>query len=114
MSVYWNDSGSRPSSSRSPAEPLLYDEHEPSDSMHLIRGGIIKVMQDASFLLGAADVTDWPALGAELAAGSAPDSGGKHHVWKLLPSNVQNAITTLADEALETESKRIVLDGLNA
>lgn len=97
-----------------PSGALLYDQNEPSDSMHLIRGGIIKVMQDASFLLGEMDVTDWPALSVELAMGSDPASGWKHQVWKLLPGNIQKAITTLGDEAFESESKRIVLDGLNA
>ncbi len=72
-----------------PSGALLFDEHEQSDALHLIRGGIVKVMQDASFLIGEADVTDWASLSAELSAGSDPSSGVKHQVWKLLPGTAQ-------------------------
>jgi Fe-S-cluster-containing hydrogenase component 2/CRP-like cAMP-binding protein len=96
-----------------PSGALLYDQNEPSDSMHLIRGGIIKVMRDASYLLGESDITDWPSLGADLSAGSDSTSGFKHQVWSLLPASARKAITLLEDDGFGPGSRRIVLDALN-
>lgn len=96
-----------------PSGALLYDQNEPSDCLHLIRSGIVKVIQDASFMLGEADITDWSALGGELAAGADPKSGLKHRLWNLLPDSARTALDLLEDESFGPRSRRLVLDALN-
>jgi Fe-S-cluster-containing hydrogenase component 2 len=50
---------------------LIFDEHEQSDCMHVIRNGVVKVMKGASFLVSKNDVSDMAKLRDELAT-SAP------------------------------------------
>lgn len=92
-----------------PSGGLLYDENEPSDSMHLIRNGILRVMQNTSFLIGPDDVTDWPALVAELADGANPESGPRHRVWTRLPEPVRARLDTPPDDL----AKHALLAALN-
>jgi CRP-like cAMP-binding protein len=66
---------------------LLYDEHDHSDSMYVIRGGLVKVMQNVSSLLVADDVRDWPKLLAFVRG--EPKSAAVRHVQQLLPEKVR-------------------------
>ncbi|MHB1425530.1 MAG: 4Fe-4S binding protein [Gemmataceae bacterium] len=63
---------------------LIYDEHDTSDGMYIIRGGLVKVMKNVTSLLAEEDVLDWPKLMAFLRG----DSPIVTHLRSLLPERV--------------------------
>jgi Fe-S-cluster-containing hydrogenase component 2/CRP-like cAMP-binding protein len=68
---------------------LIYDEHDRSDGMYVIRGGLVKVMKNVSSLLAAEDVLNWPAL-TELVCGiSGEPSAALRHIRQLLPEKLR-------------------------
>ncbi len=66
---------------------ILCDENDRSDSLFLIRRGMVRVVKNASALLGLADVPDWAALtrliGEAITEGAA---GPQAVLGKLLPA----------------------------
>jgi Fe-S-cluster-containing hydrogenase component 2/CRP-like cAMP-binding protein len=96
-----------------PSGGILYDENEPSDGMHLIRSGILRVMQNVSYLIGENDVTDWPALAAELAEGADRATGPRHRVWIMLPAFIRASLTRSAESVEDPEWRRTLLAALN-
>jgi Fe-S-cluster-containing hydrogenase component 2/CRP-like cAMP-binding protein len=82
---------------------LICDEFERSDSLYIVRSGLIKVMKNVSWLLPAGDVKDWKGLAAALTAaggsegGDEADARGKAlgKLWALLPEGVRNSLQQL-------------------
>lgn len=81
-----------------PSGGLLYDQNDSTaDGMHLIRSGIIKVMQNVSFLLAGDDIVDWPALRTELREAADAGSGVRHEVWLRLAEGARAETAADAD-----------------
>jgi Fe-S-cluster-containing hydrogenase component 2/CRP-like cAMP-binding protein len=70
---------------------LICDEHEPSDSVYVICGGLVKVMKNVTSLLTAEDVLDWPALVAHLSDGPQA-TAGRRYLRGLLPERARAAL----------------------
>ncbi len=96
---------------------LVCDEHEHSDSLYIVRSGLVKVMKNVSSLVAADDVKDWAGLCARLRQGDAPAGGAAPpkaaaKLWQLLPAPVQTLLRS--DPAgLDDVRKADILYGLN-
>jgi hypothetical protein len=53
---------------------IICDQHDESDSMYVVRSGVVRVVQGVSSLLRPEDFADWPKL-AGLLAGGPPAAG---------------------------------------
>ncbi len=78
---------------------LICDEHERSDSMYLVRQGLVKVMKGVSYMLSPADVTDWGALGQALVKGAAGAGSPHAKFWSLLVERTRKALQNAPDPA---------------
>src|SRR5262249_19658969 len=58
---------------------LICDEHDRSDSVYLIRTGLVKVVKNVSALLAADEVLDWKGLCSGLATASGKEGPAKVH-----------------------------------
>jgi Fe-S-cluster-containing hydrogenase component 2/CRP-like cAMP-binding protein len=85
---------------------LICDEHERSDSMYVIRSGLVKVLKGASSLLAANDVADWKVLGGLLAEGSAAQTPVSRYVAGLLPVPVRTQLGRAAVGETLTEGEQ--------
>lgn len=91
---------------------VICDENEPSDSMYIIRSGLVKVLKHATSLLAPGDVADWARLTTLLReAGQAAAVGPRAALWKLLPEAVRALLSR--DAALAPDEQRVVVNGLN-
>jgi Fe-S-cluster-containing hydrogenase component 2/CRP-like cAMP-binding protein len=70
---------------------LIYDEHEASDSMYVIRSGLVKIMKNVSSLLVLEDVLDWGELAAFVRGKDAQAPPAVQHLRQLLPEGVRSA-----------------------
>src|SRR5579872_6482240 len=50
---------------------VICDEHERSDGLYIVRGGLVKVIKNASWLIGTEDVLSWSGLCTALKDGEA-------------------------------------------
>ncbi len=94
------------------AGQLICEEHDRSDSMFIIRSGVVKTVKNASCLLRHDDVSDWPALVKHLLAGQQ-ETGGRAALWQSLPEAVREILRTEATNVSEG-SRGAVVEGLNA
>jgi CRP-like cAMP-binding protein len=86
---------------------LICDENDRSDSLFIVRSGLVKVIKNVSALLDLDDVPDWGALGAALREGAAgaassaktPLAEARGKVWQLLPERVRTILSGAADPA---------------
>src|SRR5262245_33678106 len=93
---------------------LICDEHDRADTMYIIRSGFIKVMKDASALLGEAAVSDWPTLCKLVHAGSQEPAGPRRKIWDMVPAPLRGLIeAAAAGKALTDEDKKQILFALN-
>ncbi len=53
---------------------VICDENDRSDSLYIIRGGLVKVMKNTSALLGVDDVKDWSKLSVLLSSAHKPEA----------------------------------------
>lgn len=92
---------------------IICDEHDRSDSLFIIRRGMVKILKNSTSLLGPADVADWTKLKTLLREGSAEGKATPQAVlWKLLASTVRDLILR-ETSALSGEEQSEVLHGLN-
>jgi Fe-S-cluster-containing hydrogenase component 2/CRP-like cAMP-binding protein len=89
---------------------IICDEHDRSDSMYIIRSGLVKTVKNASELLSADDIVDWPGLCARLLQGGQEGAGLLGLVWKKLPEALQNALRQTPVPETEGEAVRIALN----
>jgi CRP-like cAMP-binding protein len=93
---------------------LICEEHERSDSMYVIRSGLVKVLKGASSLLGPDDIADWKVLGGLLAAGAAAQTPPSRYVAGLLPAPVRALLSrAAAGEALPGSEQTEIRQALN-
>jgi CRP-like cAMP-binding protein/Fe-S-cluster-containing hydrogenase component 2 len=77
---------------------LVFDEGERSDSLYIVRSGLVKVVKNISSLIDQNDVADWPTLLANLREGedpgASPDAArqARGKVWQLLAERVRGII----------------------
>jgi CRP-like cAMP-binding protein len=106
---------------------LIYDEHDCSDGLYVLRGGLVKVMKNVSSLLVEEDVLDWPKLTAFLRGDSlsggrqppeasesrgadAPRSVAVTHLRSLLPERVRSGAPDVPREEIVAALNEIIKD----
>jgi CRP-like cAMP-binding protein len=93
---------------------LICDEHDRSDSMYIVRSGLVKVMKNVSALLGPEDVPDWGVLLPALREGESQPAGPRGKVWQLLPERIRAIVRTAADPLRLNNPDRLeVIGALN-
>jgi CRP-like cAMP-binding protein len=93
---------------------VIYDEHEQSDDVYIIRTGLVRVVKKASALLSQENVRDWQRLGAWLQEGEAKPAGPVGKVWALLPKEARDAARGAVGSRFVPEAQRLtLLHGLN-
>ena len=96
------------------AGTLICDEHDQSDSMYLIRSGIVKVVKNVSCLIEPAQVADWNALARELRPGAQEAAGARRSVWEMLPNTVREMLATGDGAPWTADRQAAVVAALNA
>jgi CRP-like cAMP-binding protein len=84
---------------------LIYDEHDQSDSMYILRSGLVKVMKNVSSLLVEEDVLDWPKLTAFLRGDSL--SGGRQPPESSEPQGADTPRSAAEKHLLSLLSERV-------
>lgn len=89
---------------------IICDEHDRSDSMYIIRSGLVKTVKNASELLAPDDIIDLAGLCARLLQGEQDGAGILGPVWKKLPENVQKVLRQTPVPETERETVRTALN----
>ncbi len=96
------------------AGKIIFDEHEESDCMYLIRSGMVKVVKHASALFSADERKRiaWDSLAQELVAGEKRPQSLTGRVWSKLVPEIRELLTSIASgtKADEATQKRIVAE----
>lgn len=96
------------------AGDVICDEFERSDSMYLVRSGLVRVMKHVSHLLAAADVSDWVAFGEALRKGATLPGTPVGKFWTLLPERTRATLQGTAELAkLGPADRSDVIFGVN-
>jgi CRP-like cAMP-binding protein/Fe-S-cluster-containing hydrogenase component 2 len=96
------------------AGDIVCDEHDRSDSMYLVRSGLVRVMKNVSHMLSAADVTDWVTFGESLRKGATLAGTPVGKFWTLLPQRARDVLQRAADLARLGPADRMeVIYGIN-
>jgi Fe-S-cluster-containing hydrogenase component 2/CRP-like cAMP-binding protein len=84
---------------------LIYDEHDRSDGLYVIRSGLVKVMKNVSSLFAPEGVLSWPALTALVCGKLAQQSAPLRHICQLLPEKIRASAASPAPspEAYQAE-----------
>ncbi len=77
---------------------LICDENERADALYVLRSGFVKVVKQASALLGEDAVPDLRAFCAKLRDGGREPAGPRRKLWDLLPEAVRAAAGRAAGE----------------
>jgi Fe-S-cluster-containing hydrogenase component 2/CRP-like cAMP-binding protein len=85
---------------------VICAENDRSDSMYIIRSGVVKAVKNASALLTRDDIADWSILSTRLPQGEL-ESGPLAEVWRALPEAARQAL------GRSEEGREGVLHGLN-
>jgi CRP-like cAMP-binding protein len=91
---------------------VICDENDRSDSLYIIRSGLVKTVKNVSNLLGVGDVLDWPGLVAKLSQGEQEQAGPLSQVRQKLPEPVRAALQRGVPALTDADRQEIVL-GLN-
>ncbi len=80
---------------------VIFDEHEDSDCLYLIRSGLVKVVKHASALIGVAerDRISWNSVAHELQAGRTQPQSLAGRIWSKLTPVVQSLLSQVAGGA---------------
>jgi WD40 repeat protein/CRP-like cAMP-binding protein len=89
---------------------LICDEHDRSDCMYIVRGGLVKTMMNVSSLLTIDDVQHWPNFCVALAEGEQKAATPRGKFWQLMPADMREAVKSAADpfKTLRDERRSIV------
>jgi Fe-S-cluster-containing hydrogenase component 2/CRP-like cAMP-binding protein len=93
---------------------LICDENERSDSLYIVRSGLVKVIKNISWLLDPDDILSWTGLCTALKKGAEEPGtpGGK--IWSLLPPRSGGLLRGAADPSQLSASERLeILLSLN-
>jgi Fe-S-cluster-containing hydrogenase component 2/CRP-like cAMP-binding protein len=96
-----------------PAGAVIIEENAPSESIYVIRSGLVTILKNAGFTLREQEFTDahWSRLPGELAAASRDDAPLSAAVWKSLMPDAQSVAT--ADGPPDDTAKKKLLIALN-
>jgi Fe-S-cluster-containing hydrogenase component 2/CRP-like cAMP-binding protein len=93
---------------------LICDEHDRSDSMFIIRSGLVKVIKNVSWLLGLEDVQSWSGLSGALKKGADEPNTPAGKVWAKLPARGAELLRGAADLLQLSSAERLeILLSLN-
>jgi Fe-S-cluster-containing hydrogenase component 2/CRP-like cAMP-binding protein len=93
---------------------LIFDEHERSDSVYLVRSGLVRVVKKVSALLHAESVRHWKELTVALLEGEKQPSTPRGKIWQLLAEPARILLRgTAAGAALTEEDQQQLLYALN-
>jgi CRP-like cAMP-binding protein/Fe-S-cluster-containing hydrogenase component 2 len=93
---------------------LICDEHERSDCVYVIRGGLVRVVKKASALLGQEHIRNWKDLGAALVEGEKQSASPRGKIWSLLSDQAKELLRTAPDASALSEGDRLeILHALN-
>lgn len=78
---------------------IIFDEHEDSDCLYLIRSGLVKVVKHASALISADERAriSWKSLAQELIAGQNQPQSLSGRIWPKLSPRIQSLLLQLAN-----------------
>jgi CRP-like cAMP-binding protein/Fe-S-cluster-containing hydrogenase component 2 len=92
---------------------IICDEDDRSDSLYIIRRGMVRVLKNASALLSVGDVADWPRLTTLLREASGEGTTGpRAALWKLLPDDPRQ-LAGRDSSLLTAEEQQAFVYGLN-
>jgi Fe-S-cluster-containing hydrogenase component 2/CRP-like cAMP-binding protein len=93
---------------------LICDEHERSDSLFIVRSGLVKVIKNISWLIDTEDVLSWSGLCTALKNSEAQPATPIGKIWALLPVRVTTLLRHAADPGQLSSSERVeILVSLN-
>jgi Fe-S-cluster-containing hydrogenase component 2/CRP-like cAMP-binding protein len=100
---------------------IIFDEHERSDSLYIVRIGLVKVMKNVSALLDTGDVVDrnWRAFCQALVDSEAPAAGdlvkaARGGVWRKLSERVRSIARHIASRGeMGRADQKDLLAGIN-
>jgi Fe-S-cluster-containing hydrogenase component 2/CRP-like cAMP-binding protein len=96
------------------AGQTIYDEFERSDSLYIIRTGLVKLIKKSSALIHGDHVRDFPGLLAALREGEGQPDTPRGKIWQLLPEAAQSACRNAAGMQVVAEALRqAILQALN-
>jgi CRP-like cAMP-binding protein len=92
---------------------LIFDENERSDSLYIVRSGLVKVLKSVSSLLATEHVRDWARLWALLREDESQAAPARSRLSLLLPEPVRALARHSAPELLSPQQLQEVVHGLN-
>ncbi len=93
---------------------LIFDENDRSDSMYIVRTGLVKTMKNVSSLLTIEDVQNWPNFCDALAEEEQKAASPRGKIWQLLPADMRTAVKSAADPyKTQRDERRAILQCLN-
>lgn len=95
---------------------VIFDEHEESDCLYLIRSGLVKVVKHATSLISTDQMgrISWPVLAQELTAGQSQPQSIAGRVMGKLGTDIQSALAGLAGGSpAEPETQLRIVAELN-
>ncbi len=95
------------------AGQLICDEFERSDSLFIVRSGLVRAVKNVSALLGPGHVADWKALCAAFVAAEREPDSPPGAVCRLLPDKVRNDLRIPKPSQLSGDDRAEVLHALN-
>ena len=96
------------------AGDIICDENDRSDSLYLVRSGLVRVMKNVSHMLAASDVTDWVTFGESLRKGATLAGTPVGTFWALVPERARAVLQGAADLARLGPADRMeVIYGVN-
>lgn len=101
---------------------IIFDEHEDSDCLYLIRSGLVKVVKHASVLISADERgrISWKSLAQELMAGQDQPQSLAGRIWPKLTPRIQSLLAPAAtgtdpfllqQEEITTELNQVIRAG---
>lgn len=94
------------------AGQVICDEHERSESMYVIRSGLVKVLKKASALLAAEHIRSWPGLCTALREG-AKEAGPRGAIWQRLAEPARTTVLLPDPNRLLEADRAEILCALN-
>jgi Fe-S-cluster-containing hydrogenase component 2/CRP-like cAMP-binding protein len=93
---------------------VIFDEHERSDCMYVIRSGLVRIVKKVSALLAPENIRNWKDLGSALREGEQQPASPRGKIWQLLPDPVRGQLRATPDAAALAEPDRMeILHALN-
>ena len=89
------------------AGTVIWDEGDASDSLYVVRSGLVQVVQSFPWQLAESEVTDWPQL-LQLLGGTGEVSPAIQRVIAALPKDLQEVLANPSDPPPEGIECRVV------